>query len=343
MTRRERVQHAMHYQAVDKIPVRYYYCPVGYYEHGEKLNDLYATLPGDFEPFRRMPIPKLTAADFDENGKYHSFQTDEWGVTREFRIYGVQGIPNKYLLNSPEDVAAFNPPPFPPLDGPAFEAYRQQVLASKENDYFTFGGTGNLYERLIALYGDENTLCDIFNDEREINLLADKLTEYNLVHVKRAVNAGVDALAVGDDYGTERSLLMSPECWRSFFKPRWKEILKPAVEAGLDIHFHSCGMIKPILEDLAEIGVTSIWPQLPAYDMKELAEICRSLGLAIEIHTDRARTMTTGTPQEVRDLVKREIETFKMHEGGSWFYVEADNGFPFENIEALVQTISECR
>ena len=47
MNGRERVRRAMHYQSVDKAPLQYYYCPVGYYEHGEKLNDLYERVPGD--------------------------------------------------------------------------------------------------------------------------------------------------------------------------------------------------------------------------------------------------------------------------------------------------------
>ena len=42
-------------------------------------------------------------------------------------------------------------------------------------------------------------------------------------------------------------------------------------------------------------------------------------------------------------IVKREYETFRMDEGGSWFYVESDNGFPFENLEMLVNTIAEYR
>ena len=41
MNCRERVKAAMHYKPVDKVPLQYYYCPVGYYEHGDKLNDLY--------------------------------------------------------------------------------------------------------------------------------------------------------------------------------------------------------------------------------------------------------------------------------------------------------------
>ena len=40
MTGRERVHAARHFKSPDKAPLQYYYWPVGYYEHGEKLNDL---------------------------------------------------------------------------------------------------------------------------------------------------------------------------------------------------------------------------------------------------------------------------------------------------------------
>jgi hypothetical protein len=102
-------------------------------------------------------------------------------------------------------------------------------------------------------------------------------------------------------------------------------------------------MVMPILPDLRDIGVTAIWPQLPAYNMRELAKTCRELSLAVAIHTDRANVMTFGTPDQVRTLVEEEFETFRMMDGGSWFYVEADNGFPFKNIEALVNTIAQWR
>lgn len=343
MTRRERIHNAMHFKPVDKVPVRYYCTPVGFYEHGEKLNDLYQTLPDDFAPLPRQPIPVLGPELFDDKGNYHAFQTDAWGVTREFRIFGVQGLPAKYLLQSPEDVAAYRPPAPAPLSGPEYDAFAAQIAERKAQDHYAFVSAGNLYERMIALYGDENVLCDIAMDEPEIHTLADKIVEWNAAHIARAVKAGADGISFGDDYGSERSLLMNPDTWRAFFKPRLKELFRPAVEAGLDIHFHSCGQVMSILPDLKEIGVTSIWPQLPAYNMEELAAFCRTLGLAVEVHTDRARTMTFGTPQEVRELVKREFDTFKMADGGAWFYIEADNGFPFANLEALVETIRELR
>ena len=343
MTNRERVKRAMHYKSVDKVPVRFYYAPVGYYEHGDKLNDLYATLPGEFGPFQRMPVPQIPAEHFDSSGKYHAFLTDDWGTKWEYRIYGVAGIPTQRPLAAAEELDGYVLPPKAPTTGKELEEFKRAVAQHQANDYYSMIGCGNLFERMIALYGDENVLCDIALEEPEIARLADRIIEFDAAYVERAVKAGADAITFGDDYGTERALLMSPASWRAFFKPRLKELFAPAVKAGLDIHFHSCGQISDILEDMAEIGVTSIWPQIPAYNMKDLAARCKSLGLAVEVHTDRANTMTFGTPQQVKDLVAREYETFRMQDGGAWFYVEADNGFPYENIVALVEAIKQYR
>jgi hypothetical protein len=342
MTGRERVKKAMHFQPADKVPVQYYYTPVGYYEHGEKLNDLYAALPGDFEPYPRMPIPVPGAADYDSDGSFHAFHRDEWGTLWEYRILGITGIPKEYPLADIAGLEEYCLPAFPALTGPEFEAYRAEV-SQHQLQYYYLQRAGSLFEKLIALRPEEDVLCDIALDEPGINRLADRIIEYNASFIHRAISAKADGVSFGDDYGTEHSLIMSPDTWRGFIKPRLKEMFAPAVKAGLDIHFHSCGQISSILEDLREIGVTSIWPQIPAYNMELLAEQCRSLGLAVAVHTDRARTMTYGTPKMVHDLVMKEYETFRMRDGGAWFYVEADNGFPFDNLKALIDTIADLR
>lgn len=331
MNSRERVRAAMSFKKPDHVPVQYYYCPVGYYEHGDKLNDLYASLEGDFGPFTRVAPPVLPDSDFDETGGYHAFKRDEWGTLWEFRIFGVTGIPKEFPLTDAGQIPAYTPPA-PPAEP-----------ASRDDGCYRLRGCGSLFERLIALRPEAEVLCDLISDEPYIHELADKIMEHNAALVRGAVAAGADGVAFGDDYGTERDLIMSPALWRAFFKPRLRELFKPAVDAGMNVHFHSCGYVWELLPDFAEIGVSSIWPQLPAYDMRKLADRCRELRLAVAVHTDRARTMTYGSPAEVRDLVLREYETFRLYDGGGWFYIEADNGFPWANLEALVSTIREIR
>ncbi|GHU66230.1 hypothetical protein FACS189447_06640 [Spirochaetia bacterium] len=330
MTSKDRVSNAIHFKKPDQVPVQYYYCPVGYYEHGDKLNDLYASMEGDFAPFTRIAPPVLPPSDFDEAGKYHAFKKDDWGVLWEFRIFGIAGIPKEYPLADSDKIAAYVPPPAPPV-------------TAETGDYYHIVGCGSLFERMIALRPEEDVLCDLISDEPYIHKLADIIIDYNSAIIKKAIASKADSISFGDDYGTERGLIMSPELWKSFFFPRLKKLFKPAVDAGLDIHFHSCGYVWDLLPYFKELGVTSIWPQLPVFDMEKLANRCRELGLAAAIHTDRARTMTYGTARDVRELVLREYETFKLHDGGGWFYIEADNGFPWENLESLVNTIKEIR
>ena len=343
MTERECVKNALHFKPVERVPVRIFFSGVGYYEHGEKLNDLYMNFASSFEPVRRMPIPKPGPECFDKDGNYHAFWQDEWKVKWEGRIYGIAGIPYEHPINSPEEAALYMPPEPPALSGEGFEAYKKRIADFKAQDKYVMHGCGHLYETLIAVYGDENVLCDMALDEPEINILADRIIEYDSALLERAVKAGVDSIEFGDDYGSERSLLMSPKTWRSFIKPRLQRLFKPAVDMGMDVHFHSCGQVSEILDDLREIGVNSIWPQLPAYDMQALARHCREIGMAVEIHTDRANVMTYGKPRDVKELVKREAEIFRVKEGGGFFHVEVDNGFPFENIEALCEAIMEYR
>ena len=230
-----------------------------------------------------------------------------------------------------------------PVLGDVMELRRLEADSGDTESYLLSITEIELYISSIEIL--HSTLRDLRDQltSAAFRTLADRIIEYDEALLRQAVKAGADAISFGDDYGTERSLLMSPELWRSFFKPRLKRLFSAAVDQGLDIHFHSCGQVWDILPDLKDIGVTSIWPQLPAYNMEALAKYCRELGLAVEIHTDRANTMTYGTPAQVRELVRREFDTFRMMEGGSWFYIEADNGFPFANLEALVKTIAEYR
>ena len=342
MNSRERVNAAIHFKPVDKVPLQYNYTPVGYFEHGDKLNELYKAYPDDFGPFEYKQVPVLTRNQLDENGNYHEFKKDEWDTVWEYRIYGIAGIPHIYPLSDMGKLKDYIAPSQPDIGSEQFLIDKQQAVEHKKNYYLSrFAGT--IIEKLKALCPDENVYCDMAEGTKEINQLTDMIVEYYEKKIQYLLAIDVDGFYFGDDYGTEKSMLLSPSLWRSFFKPRWERLFEPIKKAGKNIHFHSCGYVLPILEDLKELGVHSIWPQLPAYDMVEFAKYCRSLKLAVAIHTDRANVMTFGTPSQVKDLVKKEYEVFRMQEGGSWFYVEADNGFPFENMEALVETIAQYR
>ena len=125
--------------------------------------------------------------------------------------------------------------------------------------------------------------------------------------------------------------------------PKHDILFEPIRRAGKRIFFHSCGQIGAILDDFRELGITAIWPQLPAFHLPELARRCRELRLAVQLHPDRGELMQRRSPAEVRHYVLRMLDTFDTAHGGSWLYIEIDPGFPWANVDALFETAMELR
>jgi hypothetical protein len=65
--------------------------------------------------------------------------------------------------------------------------------------------------------------------------------------------------------------------------------------------------------------------------------------MSVLLHPDRGELMQRGTPGQIRDYVRRLLETFDTAHGGSWLYVEIDPGFPWENVHALFSAAMEAR
>ena len=343
MLPRERVQAALSFRAPDRIPLQIYPSPAGLYEHGKKLLDLTRDLGHDFGDLglTKLPDPPLPK-DFDPDGRYHAIRTDEWGTTWEYRIFGIWGHPIDWPLNDLSRLDQWKPPTVPAMEGPCFEAEREAARAHRDRWYLV-GNAGALFEALRWLRRFELILMDIEDDTPEINRITDRVHAYNQALVRHSLLLGSDAVSFGDDLGTQNALMISPDAFRRFFKPRYRELFAPAVSAGRGVFFHSCGQVTAVLEDLREVGVTAIWPQLPLYDLRDLARRCRDLGIAVQLHPDRGDLMQRGTPTQVRDYVLRLLDLFDTAHGGSWLYLEVDPGFPWKNVEALFGVAQEVR
>jgi len=71
-------------------------------------------------------------------------------------------------------------------------------------------------------------LRDLAEDNEGVHELADRMVEYNLYSIERYVQAGVDCIMFGDDWGSQDRLLIHPDMWRRFFKPRYKRMFEVA-------------------------------------------------------------------------------------------------------------------
>jgi len=323
------------FNAPDRIPVIYHPSPAGLYVHGNKLLDLFNTYPPDNPiAFDRIPCPPPDA--FDADGRYHELRTDEWGTEWEHRIFGVWGLPRRYPL---ECWDAADSCVFPPVPG-----FNSAAIREQRQDYLVFEGTISIFERLHALRAIEEVLMDILAEDPGLLRFLDRLENYWRQVIRAMLDAGVDVVMFGDDWGTQGAPILPPALFRKHFVPRYARLMAPIHEAGRKVFFHSCGFMEGTLDELIALGIDGLWPQIGFFESNPaLFEHCARNKVTLYIHPDRQYLVPRGTPREIEATIKAYAEQYHARQGGSIFYVEIENDAPFENVKTLVEAIHRWR
>jgi len=97
----------------------------------------------------------------------------------------------------------------------------ERVLRDFKDEYWIVGVTvTTIFEAAWALRGLETLLIDMVRNPELANRVLDIPYKYHLAAARRLVEMGVDMIWTGDDMGTQQGMLVSPELWRRFLKPR---------------------------------------------------------------------------------------------------------------------------
>ncbi|MGB3714575.1 MAG: uroporphyrinogen decarboxylase family protein, partial [Candidatus Promineifilaceae bacterium] len=209
----------------------------------------------------------------------------------------------------------------------------------------------NLFEWGSFLRRLDNFLADLLLDPAEVERLLDALLEIHLTTLENVCNAVgdvVDIIRFGDDLGMDTGPFMRPQIYRQLFKPR-HTILCNYVKEHSNMHtfLHSCGSIYKLIPDLIEAGFEIINPvQISSRDM-EPERLKKEFGDDITFWgggADTRRAINHGTPDEVHDHVRQNIEIFSP--GGGFVFNTVHNimpDVPPENIIAMFEAIDEYR
>ena len=354
MTPRERVYRALTFRGPDRAPRDLWMLGAIPLRHKEQLADLLAQYPLDFA---RAPVtyrkqaqsaamqaleqdphyatspggPRQPSPDFV--GRY----VDEWGCEWQTLEPGAVGEVIRPRLAGWSELPAFSPP-YALLDqidlAPSYPFYDQ-------TDRFVLcSSTVEPFQRLMFLRGFENLMADIGLLKAELLELIRIVHEFNLRQLEILAPVSADAIMFKDDWGSQTSLLISPRHWRKLFKPLYADYCRIIHDAGKFAFFHSDGHIAAIFPDLIEIGVDAVNSQLFCMDIEALArEYKGQITLWGEI--DRQQALAFGTPQDVRQAVRRVRRAFDDGSGGLIAQCEWANDTPHANIEAVFSAWSE--
>ena len=217
-----------------------------------------------------------------------------------------------------------------------FDGLRDKIEA--HSDLFLLAWAGDLFERAHFLRGMDNLLVDMYLNPQFVHDLLDNILEFLLGNVQQLAGLGVDGIFLSDDYGHQQALLMSPEHWRAFIKPRLRKLFAAVKGAGLFAFLHSCGNVSEIIPDLIEIGLDVLHPIQP--EAMDIASLKANYGQQIAFYggIGTQHTLPYGTPDDVINEVWKTTRT--MAQGGGYILapgITLQDDVPLENILAFVR------
>ena len=307
MTPREVVARTIRFEGADRIP------------YG--LPDPYGT---DFAWVGMTPSPDARPRQ----------GVDEWGCVWE--NIGISNL-GEVKVFPLEDWADWDALVIPDVRDPR-RWHSLEGARERAGDKFLLGSGISLYERAHFIRGLENLWMDIHLAPNELGRLLDVLVDMNLHAIERYAEAGVDGYMFCDDWGLQHGLMISPDSWRTLWKPRYARVYQAAHDAGLLTLLHSCGDITQIMEDLIEAGLDVI--QMDQQENMGVDLLGARFGGRITFWcpVDIQQTMVHGTLDEIRAYCRKLVTTLGRPEGGfvaQWYGDPAGAGHRQEAIEAM--------
>lgn len=119
------------------------------------------------------------------------------------------------------------------------------------------------FQDTCASFGMETALMNMIANPEIYEAVDEKIIEFYLKANRifyEATRGELDAVLIGNDMGSQRGLMLSPEMVRNFIIPGCKKLVEQAHEYGLKVIYHSCGSIVDVIPDLIEAGVDIVHP-----------------------------------------------------------------------------------
>ena len=217
--------------------------------------------------------------------------------------------------------------------------------------------TAGFTENSLRIRGYEDWFIDTMVDSEGVEallelILEDKINYWDAV-INWALKTGnenkIQVISECDDLGAQDSTILDPNVLRKIVIPRMKQLFSHVKSRlpHVKIFLHCCGSIRPIIPDLIDAGVDILNPvQFTAKNM-ELAGLKKDFGQDLTFWgggVDTQSTLNKGTPQQVRDEVKRIIDL--MSPGGGFVFAPVHNvqdDVSPENFWAMWDTLNEYK
>jgi len=289
----------------------------------------------------------------NRNREPHSPFIDSWG-SGQTEVSPGEWFPGIHPLREATSIQEIEDyPGWPDMSDPSRIAHVRETAAAlaEANEYAIMATPWLLFplERAFAMQGMDTFLLNLAIYPDFASALLEKtaqLCKELMGPFLEELGDNVDIIKIGDDLGTQDSLLMSPDMYREILKPIHADYIRFIKErTNAKLFFHTDGDVVPLIDDFIEMGIDILNPiQTSAGKMSDLAGLKERFGKNIVFcgGIDTQRVLPNGTQAEVREEVKRVIQL--LGEGGGYMVASVHtimNDVPPENVLAMVDAVEE--
>jgi uroporphyrinogen decarboxylase len=305
-------------------------------------------------PFDGLPAGELRCTIPDEAAfrALYSYELkpgttfNDWGVAHEPGSEFAHHMTRmRHPLEKISSVEQLEAHPWPVFSEAQLPEWQRQVAASHAAGRAVLASREcTIWETAWYIRGMPELMADMLDEDDCATALLDRITDYSCKRAAMIAAAGTDVLALGDDIGMQHQIMMSVEMWETWLKPRLAKVIAAAkgINPEILIQYHSCGYVEPFIPGLIEAGVDILNPVQP--ECMDFARLQAEYGdrLSFNGTIGTQTTMPFGSPEDVRDLTRRNL-AIAGAQGGlvacPTHLLEPE--VPWANIEAYIETIKD--
>ena len=169
---------------------------------------------------------------------------------------------------------------FPDVEGADWAKGAAEELKHYDGEkLLVYFDTEGLFNRVCDLMGFEEAMMALVSEPEDADELISAICDHKIRVIEHAAKYyKPDVFCFMDDLAASYGPMISPELYRSLFKPYHAKIFHSIRENGMIAEFHICGKWDVLMDDFAEEGVQIMFPCQPSNDLalmhEKYPEIC---------------------------------------------------------------------
>jgi uroporphyrinogen decarboxylase len=330
MNSKKLVYDTLNFKSPERAPRQLWCLDYARIYHSEELSKILTDYPEDIIQIQarlKTPLAKVSGVQ-TQKGVY----TDEWGSVFINISEGYNGEVKEPLIlddewrdadkvHIPEELLSFD-----------IDEVNGRIATEYADKFILSGCCPRPFEQLQFIRGTENLYIDLMMRPKGMFEFMEKMHDFYMRLLEKWCLTDIDAIYFMDDWGSQNSLLISPELFNELFMPMYKDYIALAKEYNKKTFMHTDGNTLAIIPKLIDAGLDALNSQLFCIGLDNLKDFRGNITFWGEI--DRQHLLPYGSVSDIKEAV-RQIYGALWANGGCIAQCEFGPGARPENVRAV--------